>query len=143
MPNLDYEIPVARPSRVAFWVGWVVSALPAFALIMSASMKLARVPAVEEGFKKFGYSQHLIVVLGVIELSCAILYLIPRTAVLGAILVTGYFGGAIATHARIGELAFITPLLLGMLAWLGLFLRDRRVRMLIPLRSLGRDGGIV
>jgi len=76
----------------------------------------------------------MLLTLGIVEASCAILYLIPRTAVLGAILVTGYLGGAVATHARVGDPAFITPALLGVIAWLGLFLRDRRVRALIPLR---------
>lgn len=127
--------PEARVSRVAFWIGWIISILPAFALAMSASMKLAKVPAVVEGFKKFGYPSHIILTLGIVELSCAILFLIPRTAVLGAILVTGYFGGAIATHVRVGEVQFVTPLILGVLAWLGLFLRDHRVRVLIPLRT--------
>jgi uncharacterized membrane protein YphA (DoxX/SURF4 family) len=122
-------------SRAALWSGWILSILPAFALVMSASMKLAKVPAVVEGFKKFDYPAHIVVPLGIVELSCAILFLIPRTAVLGAILVTGYFGGAIATHVRVSEPQFVTPLILGILTWLGLFLRDRRVRALIPLRT--------
>ena len=128
-------IPPARVSRAGFWIGWSISILPVFALAMSSYMKLARVPAAVEGFKKFGYPDRLILILGVVELSCAILYLIPQTAVLGAILVTGYFGGAIATHARVSEPQFVIPFILGILAWLGLFLRDRRVRALIPLRS--------
>ena len=122
-------------SKVALVFGWVVSALPAFALLMSASMKLARVPAAVKGFEKFGYPDHLLMVLGIVEISCAVLYLIPRTAVLGAILVTGYLGGATATHVRMGDPAFITPVLCGVFAWLGLYLRDRRVRALIPLRG--------
>ena len=124
-----------RVSRVATWSGWVISALPVLAMAMSAWMKLARVPAAVEGFRKFGYPDRILQILGIVELSCAIIYLIPRTAVLGAILVTGYLGGAVATHARVSDPAFITPFLLGVLAWIGLYLRDRRLRTLVPLRS--------
>ena len=124
-----------RVSRAAFWVGWIISILPVLALVMSASMKLAKVPAAVAGFQKYGYPEHVIVVLGVIELACAIIYLIPSTAILARILATGYFGGAIATHVRVGETAFITPLALGVLLWLGLFLREPRLRNLVPLRK--------
>jgi len=133
--TLNYEVPISRPSRTAFWIGWIISVLPVFAMVMSAAMKLAKVPAAVEGFKKFGYPEPLLMVLGIVELSCAVLYLIPSTAALGAILVTGYLGGAVATHARLSDPHFILPFLLGVLAWLGLFLRDRRVRALIPLRK--------
>jgi hypothetical protein len=71
----------------------------------------------------------------VVELASAVLFAIPRTAFLGAILVTGYLGGAIATHARIGDPAFVGPLLLGILAWTGLYLRDDRLRQLLPVRQ--------
>lgn len=135
--QLDYQSApkTTHVSRVASWSGWVVSVLPVLALAMSAWMKLARVPAAVEGFRKFGYPDHVLRILGIVELSCAILYLIPRTAVLGAILVTGYLGGAVATHARVSDPMFVTPFLLGVLAWIGLYLRDRRVRALVPLRS--------
>ena len=72
--------------------------------------------------------------IGIIEITCAILYAIPRTAVLGAILMTGFLGGAIASHVRIGE-AFHIPLILGLLVWLGLLLRDARMHDLLPLRA--------
>jgi hypothetical protein len=70
-----------------------------------------------------------------VEIGCTLLYLIPPTAVLGAVLVTGYLGGAVATHVRLLEMQFLAPLLLGVLIWLGLFLRDPRVRALIPVRN--------
>jgi hypothetical protein len=70
----------------------------------------------------------------VLELFCAAVYVVPRTAVLGAVLLTGYLGGAVATHVRVGD-AFIVPLLLGVLVWAGLYLRDERVRALLPLRK--------
>jgi uncharacterized membrane protein YhaH (DUF805 family) len=132
---MNYETPVARRSRAAFWAGWIISVLPVLALFMSSAMKLAKVPAAVEGFKKFGYPEHLLLVLGIVELSCALIYLFPRTAVLGAILMTGYLGGAVATHVRIGDPGFVTPIICGVLVWLGLFLRDRRMRALVPLRG--------
>jgi hypothetical protein len=75
-------------------------------------------------------------VVGIIELSCVIVYLIPRTAVLGAILMTALFGGATVTNLRVGNPLYIVPVVLGILAWAGLFFRDERVRALIPLRKL-------
>lgn len=114
--------------------GCIVSALPVLVLLFSATMKFVKPPAVVEGFGKFGYPAHLITVLGIVEVGCTIVYLIPRTSVLGAILLTGYLGGATATHVRIGDPAFVAPVVFGMLVWLGLFLRDGRIRALIPLR---------
>ena len=111
-----------------------MSALPVIALVLSASMKLAKPPAVVEGFAKFGYPENVIAVLGVVELLSAILYAIPRTSVFGAVLLTGFLGGATATHVRVGE-PFIAPVILGVLVWGGLFLRDARLRALFPLRS--------
>jgi hypothetical protein len=72
--------------------------------------------------------------LGILELICAVIYVIPRTSMLGAILLTGYLGGAIATHVRVGE-QFIMPAVLGVLIWGGLYLRDYRLRALLPLRT--------
>jgi xanthine/uracil permease len=102
-------------------------------LLMSGIMKLARVPDVVKGFAHLGYSDSLAVPLGIVELACTVLYVIPQTAVLGAILLTGYLGGATTTHLRINE-PFFAPVVLGVLVWLGLFLRDARLRELIPFR---------
>jgi hypothetical protein len=102
---------------------------------MSAAMKFAMPADAVEGFEHLGWPRELAIALGIIELTCTVLYLIPQTAVLGAILLTGYLGGAIATHVRIEE-GFVPPLILGVLVWLGLYLRDRRLRALVPLRSL-------
>ena len=120
-------------SKAALWTGRVISALPVLMLLMSAGMKLARVPAAVKGFEELGWPAGIAVTLGIVELACAILYAIPRTAVLGAILVTGYLGGATATHVRVSQPYFM-PILLGVLAWLGLYLRDSRLRALVPLR---------
>jgi len=125
---------VNQSSKAALWTGRILSALPVLALTMSAVMKIMKVPAAVEGFKHLGWPEHLAVTLGIIELSCAILYAIPATSVLGAILVTGYLGGAVATHFRIGETQAINAVVLGIVIWLGLFLREPRLRSLIPLR---------
>jgi hypothetical protein len=121
-------------SKTALWAGRVISALPVLMLLMSAAMKFAMPAAAVEGFAHLGWPKELAIALGVVELTCTVLYAIPQTAVLGAILLTGYLGGAIATHVRIEE-GFVPPLILGVLIWLGLYLRDRRLRALVPLRT--------
>jgi DoxX-like protein len=124
------------PTKAQLWTGGVLSALPVFAMLMSAGLKLAHPPQVVEPFThQFGWSEHALLPLAIVEISCALLYAIPRTAVLGAVLVTGYLGGAIATHGRIGDPGFVTPLVLGIIAWGGLFLRDPRLHALLPLRK--------
>ena len=121
------------PSRKALWAGWVLSILPALLLLFSAGMKFIQPPAVIEMFAHLGWPERSVVPLGILEVACALLFLIPNTAVLGAILVAGYMGGAIATHARLGEPVFIQAGV-GVLAWLGLYLREPRLRVFIPLR---------
>src|SRR3989442_16029354 len=111
-------------SKKVLWTGRILSALPALMLIFSASMKFVMPPGATKGFADLGWPEHYASRLGIVELTCAIVYLIPQTSVLGAILVTGYLGGAIATHARLGDPAFFAPLILGVVAWLGLFLRE-------------------
>jgi hypothetical protein len=124
-----------RPvSKGALWAGRVLSALPVLLLLFSAAMKFARPPEVMKGFAEMGYPERLAVPLGVVELTCTLLYVLPPTAVLGAVLLTGYLGGATATHLRIGQQQFVMPALLGVVAWLGLFLREPRLRALIPVR---------
>lgn len=127
------ELRPSSTSKAARIAGWILSLLPALLLIFSAVMKFAKPPSVVDGFRQFGYPEHLIVPLGVVELVCAALYLFPRTATLGAVLLAGYLGGAVATNVRVGSSAWIMPLLCGVLLWLGLFLRDRRLRELLPV----------
>jgi hypothetical protein len=119
----------------AFWIGWVLTALPALLAGASGAAKIAHVPAVIEGFKHFGYPESALTTIGILEVAVSVLVLIPRTAVIGAILFTAYWGGAVATHVRIGEAQWVGPVLFGVLAWLGLWLRDPRLRALAPLRS--------
>jgi hypothetical protein len=130
------EAHVAAPvSRKALWAGWIVSVVPVLMLAMSAIMKFVKPPFVMDQFAKFGYDESVLVQLGIVEIGCALIYLFPRTAVLGAILVTGYLGGATATHVRISDPPYVTPIVLGVMVWLGLYLREPRLRVLAPLRS--------
>lgn len=125
--------PTTTGSKGLYWTGWVLTILSSLMLIMSAVMKFAKPQPVQEGFPKMGLSIDLATPIGVTELICTILYLIPQTTVLGAILLTGYLGGATLAHLRIGE-PFIMPPILGVVIWLGIFLRDARLRALLPLR---------
>jgi hypothetical protein len=120
------------------WVGRVLSGLPVLMLLLSASMKLSHPPMVVETFVgKLGYPANILPALAVLELLCTVIYVVPRTAVLGAVLLTGYLGGAVATHVRVGE-PFVIPLTLGVLVWAGLYLRDDRIPALLPLRKTAR-----
>lgn len=121
-------------SKAHLWTGRIVSAFPVLMLVMSGVMKLVKPAPVLEGFAKFGYPPGVITPIGLVELTCTAIYLIPRTSVLGAILLTGYLGGATATHVRAGE-SFFGAVLVGVAVWAGLFFRDPQIRALIPLRK--------
>lgn len=126
-----------KPSKAKLWVSYMLSALPVLFMAMSSAMKLIQPPMVAQGFAKAGLSAGVVTIIGLVELTCAVVYLVPPTAVLGAVLVTGYLGGAVFVHVRAGEAALVAPLLLGMAAWGGLYLRDARIRALLPLRKKG------
>jgi hypothetical protein len=126
------EIHPTVVSRKALWAGRIISALPVLMLVFSGVMKLLKPAPVVEEFGRLGYPEKLSLVLGIIELGCTGIYLIPQTAVLGAILLTAYLGGATTTHVRIGD-PFFFPIVLGILIWLGLYLREARLRSLVPL----------
>ena len=128
------ETQPAHTSKIMFWSGWVVSILPVLALIMSGVMKVLMAAPVLKEFARLGYPAGMPLPIGIVELVCVVLYAIPRTSVLGAILLTGYLGGAVATHVRLAE-DFSPPVIMGVMVWLGLFLRDARIRALIPLRN--------
>jgi hypothetical protein len=121
-------------SKAALWTGRIMSALPALLLLMSAVMKFLKPAAVMEGFAHLGLPEKLVVPLGIVELVCTVVYLIPRTSVLGAILLTGYLGGATCTQLRVGD-AFFAPVMVGVFVWGGLYLRDPRLRALLPWKS--------
>jgi DoxX-like family len=132
--NMETNTQLPPISKGILWVGYIVSALPVLLLIFSAVIKLMKPPQVVENFARFGFTESLIFPLGLLELACTMVYLIPRTSILGAVLITGYLGGATATNVRLGE-PFLIPVIAGVLVWGGLYLRDRRVRALLPLRS--------
>ena len=128
------------PSSAALWTGRVMSAIVILFLIFDATIKLIPIAPVMNSLAELGYPATPVIArsLGVITLACALIYAWPRSAVLGAVLMTGLLGGAIATHLRIGSPVFthlLFGLYLGLLAWGGLFLRDPRLRAMIPLRS--------
>jgi hypothetical protein len=124
-------------SKGTLWAGRIISALPALFLIVDGAMKLFKPAPVVEATVRLGYSENLIIPIGVVLLICTAFYLVPRTSVLGAILLTGYLGGAVATHVRAGEGAFpiVFPIIIGGLLWLGLYLRSPSLRVLVPIRS--------
>ena len=114
------------------WVGRIISTLVSFLFAMSAVMKLRGGPEVVEGMAHLGLPESLIMPLAILEISCVVIYAIPATAVLGAILLTGYIGGAILTHLRVGD-PFFMQIAIGIFIWLGLYLRENRLKALIPL----------
>ena len=136
MSSESIAIPATTTKRP--WAGYFISALPALFLLMDAMGKFFKPEAVVTGTTDLGYHESVIFPLGVLLLICTVLYIIPRTSVLGAILLTGYLGGAVATHVRIANPLFthqLFPVYLGALLWLGLYLRDARLRSLVPFRN--------
>jgi hypothetical protein len=131
---MQSDIEAAPVSKATLWAGYVASALPVLVLLLSGVMKLVKPAAVVEGFTHLEWPESHALALGILEISCTVVYVIPRSAVLGAILLTGYLGGAVATHVRIGD-QFFGPIILGVLVWGGLYLRDHRLRALLPLRK--------
>ncbi len=126
---------MASTSKAMVWTGWVLSVLPAPLLVMSGISKITLSPDVVKGFGDMGWTTDAAMVLAGLELGGLLIYLIPRTAVLGAVLLTGYLGGACATHVRIADYGHCwVPVALGVVLWLGLFLREPRLRSILPLR---------
>jgi hypothetical protein len=124
-------------SSKRLWASRIMSGLPVLFLLVDGGMKLFKPAVVVEATKQLGYPESAIVGIGVVLLISTFLYVIPRTAVVGAILLTGYLGGAVATNVRVSAVLFniIFPVIFGGLLWGGLWLRDRRLRALIPLRA--------
>jgi hypothetical protein len=125
---------VAAPVGKLVWIGRGISILSSLAFLLSGVMKLKGGSEVLKGFGHLGLPDPMMLPLAILELSCVIVYLVPPTAVLGAVLLTGYMGGAILTHWRVGD-PFIVQIVLGLLVWLGLYLREDRLRGLLPLRT--------
>ena len=131
---MDSTIQTNDQSKTMTIIGWILSILPCLMLLFSASMKFLKPPGMEEGLAHVGWTLDQMFALGILEVSCVIIFLIPRTAVLGAILIAAYMGGATATHVRVGD-PFYATVLVGVFVWLGLWLREPRLRALLPLRS--------
>jgi hypothetical protein len=124
--------------KTKLWAGRIMSALAILFLLFDSVIKVMKLAPAVEGTTQLGYPESVVVGIGIIELVCFVVYLIPRTSVLGAILLTGYFGGAVASHVRIGSPLFthvLFPIYVAVLIWGGLVLREGRLRALIPLRS--------
>lgn len=128
----------SKSHQISVWCGRVIAALMAFVFGMSAIMKFKGGPELSEGMAKMGLPESMVVPLAILELACLLIYLLPWTSVLGAILLTGYLGGAICTHWRVGD-PFVIQIIIGVLVWLGIFLRDRRLWQLLPFRKINRQ----
>jgi hypothetical protein len=126
------------PSRAALWGGRVMSGIACLFLAFDASMKVLQVPEAVKGTVELGYPEGVLLWLGIVQVVCLVVYLVPRTAVLGAVLWTGYLGGAIATHVRLQHpwaSHVLFPVYVAVLLWGGLWLRDRALRGVLPLRA--------
>ena len=123
--------------RPGLWAGRILCAVPVLFLLFDAFGKVTKAGPVVAGTARLGYPEHLVATIGLLELACVVIYLIPRTAVLGAILLTGYLGSAVATHVRIGDPLVshvLFPVYVAALLWGGRLLLDERLRGVIPLR---------
>jgi hypothetical protein len=134
---MQTDTQAAPTSKAMLWTGRIISGLVVLFMIFDGVTKVMRIPQVLAASIQLGYSVNAIVGIGAALLVCTVIYLIPQTAVLGAILLTGYLGGAVASQVRSGapvfEMSF--PIIFGVLVWLGIFLRDGRLRTIVPLRS--------
>lgn len=130
--------PTQPTSKFALWAGRIITALVVLFLLFDCTIKLLNLRMAIDGTVILGYQASVVVPLGILQLICLLIYLIPQTSVLGAILWTGYLGGAIATHVRLENPLFthiLFPVYLGLMIWGGLYLRNQRLRALIPLNT--------
>src|SRR3954468_24810389 len=127
--TMDASLTVPRVAQKSWtlWAGWILSALVALLMIYSAILKLTHNPQAVQGFTAFGLGTGALTVIGIVELTCVVLYLVPPTAALGAVLIAAYLGGAVMAHL-VGHIPLPMPILVGVVAWLGLYLREPRVR---------------
>ncbi len=126
---------IAAISKKSLWAGRIVSALTMAFLLFDSSLKVMKLAPAVEATARLGYPPGLVRPLGIAELVCLAVFVIPRTSTLGAILLTGYLGGATATQVRLEDPWFFFPVLVGVLVWSGLYLRDPALRALLPLRT--------
>ncbi len=124
---------VAASKRIV-WGGRTLSVLASLLFLFSAFLKLKGGPDLEKGMAHLGLPGSMVTPLAILEIACTVLYLVPATSVLGAILLAGYVGGTIVTHWRVGD-PFVVQIILGLVVWLGLYLREHRLKELIPVRK--------
>ena len=126
-------------SKKRLWASRIICALVVLFLLFDSGLKVMKLAPAIEATARLGYPTRLVFAIGISELICVVLFVIPRTSILGAILLTGYLGGATATQVRLEDPWFFFPVVIGVLVWLGLYLRDERLRALVPLRSFPTD----
>jgi hypothetical protein len=134
-PQLSTQATFPPSRRLSVYAGRALSTLAVLFLTFDAAIKILRLPPAVQGSAELGFAASTVLPLGIVLLACVVLYAIPATSLLGAILLTGYLGGAIATHVRLGNPLFthtLFPIYVAIFVWGGLFLRDRRLRMLLP-----------
>ena len=131
MPSTSQTAPA---SRGMLWTGRIITTLIALFLLFDCAVKLMKSPQAVQGTIQLGYPESKVVPIGLVLLASLAFYLLPRTSILGAILLTGYLGGATATMVRVSSPWVLFPVLIGVLAWAGLYFRDEQLRALIPLR---------
>ena len=117
------------------WIGWTITVLGSLVFVFSAFMKLKGGEELTQGMEHLGLPLSMVMPLAILEIACVVTYLVPRTAVLGAVLLTGYLGGAICTHWRAGD-PFFVQAVLGLLIWLGIYLREPRLKQVLPIRTV-------
>ena len=134
---MSTKIDPASPSKPLLWSSYILSGLAILFLIFDSAVKVIQSPLAVEPTTGLGYAANLVMIIGLIELACLILYAIPYTSVLGAVLLTGYLGGAVASNLRADMPTFniIFPFIIAGLVWGGLYLREQRLRQLLPFRS--------
>ena len=131
----DVQVREKSGKRWMLWAGRLLSLWPAIIVVSSATWKLSRSPWYVAEFGRIGWPESALTGLALLQLGCLVLYLIPPTAVMGTVLLTGYLGGAIAAYVRIGEpYPVLVPLATSLIAWAGIYLREERLRALLPLR---------
>jgi hypothetical protein len=128
-------------SKKRLWAGRIICALVVLFLLFDSGLKVMKLAPAIEATARLGYPTRLVFAIGISELICVVLFVIPRTSILGAILLTGYLGGATATQVRVEDPWFFFPVVIGGLVWGGLLLRDERLRALVPLRTFPADTG--
>lgn len=135
---MEPSVQASPISKKALWTGRTISGILVLFMLFNCSIALVKPAYARAGFTHLGYPDSVALGVALAMVACTVIYAIRRTSILGAILLTGYLGGATASHLRIGE-PFYSPVIMGVLFWLGPFLREERLRALIPLRRQGAE----